>query len=127
MESRSCERGMVRGMKFWEAMYELEQGKKVRCKNWPKSWYANRQGCVVEGLECNIYLDREWELYEEHEQTLSFAEMVKGLKAGKTFTRKNLNAPICLFKGKFCYSMLGDLVHAITLEDLESTDWVEVR
>lgn len=127
-------------MKFWEAMKALEEGEKVRCSRWNPAAYAEktRSGGLsfhkadhrcFNIYSCNDFIE-EWELYEEPEQTLSFAEVVKGLKEGKEFKRMawvNKNYFICLLsqspgitgpEGKAWWSYP---------EDFEATDWVEVK
>lgn len=49
-------------MKFWKAMKALEEGKKVRSKDWPQTqWVAKRDMAETFGRSS---VD-EWELYEE--------------------------------------------------------------
>lgn len=118
-------------MKFWEAMRELENGKKVCLRgSEPNTYLEKRERIFYFGnwnpLGSHFY--SEWELYEEPERMLSFSEMVAGLKQGKRFIRPNMNHPFCLgmLGNKIVYCDIG-VVHGLSLEDIEAADWVEVR
>lgn len=119
-------------MKFSEAMAALEQGKKVRCKSWAK------QCCMFLGqAEENTHMGllywkdayEDWELYEEPAKMLSFSEVVKGLKEGKKFRRKD---GWILRKITSGYLMWGENEVFLTrffpsIEDLEALDWIEAK
>lgn len=126
-------------MKFWEAMKALEEGKRVRCIGWIglNSFCSKNLTC---GEDANRMLLHhgwllEWELYEKPEQTLSFAEVVKGLKEGKIFRRKGWSDRDAIIESTSCKfypstkrinNQHGDLC-PLWLEDFEANDWVEVR
>lgn len=116
-------------MKFWEAMKALEAGRMVTCKSWaddPHCRYTSKT--TGRWIAIEDFSD-EWELYEDLEKTLSFAEVVKGLKEGNEYRRKSWPNegysiklyPPGIINGQsaspwFCYP-----------EDFEATDWVEVN
>jgi hypothetical protein len=124
-------------MRFSEAMKALEEGKKVRACSWPVAeWLSNAD--ESDALPC-LHLSSlwccEWELYQEPEQTFSFAEVVKGLKEGKKFSRaawkdrdSHLEATECIYfpSKKKINNQHGKLC-ALWLEDYEATDWVEIK
>ena len=123
-------------MKFSEAMAALEKGKRVRASIWKKNHYIRMENkqegsitawCGVPNLlEC---LGWEWELYEEPEKQLTFAEVVKGLKEWKRFRRKswpNIDYCIHVTAIGICESYTSKAWFAYP-EDFEATDWVEVR
>lgn len=135
-------------MKFWEAMKALQEGKKVRCPDWEFGHYISSDG-DQDGLHWQRSFDwtrfsttNDWELYEEPVQTFSFAEVVKGLREGKKFRRKNWKDVICLFTFEKDLEGeqidLDDLVgwenqsgeemdFIFSIGDLLATDWIEVK
>lgn len=116
-------------MKFHEAMKHLEEGKSVRVKNWPlKDFWSFRQkgNLWVTISDLFVLSYKEWELYEEPKQTLTFAQVVETLKQGKRFRRKNWE------KGYEIRSCNGRIMCGLSewissVEDFESTDWIEVK
>lgn len=114
-------------MKFSDAMAVLESGKKVRCEKWHPDAFISRERMVFT-LDRNDVED-DWELFEEPEQLLSFADVVKGLKEGKKFRRKDWpegefikNFAPCVTSGN---RMAGDFL--FELEDFEAEDWIECK
>jgi hypothetical protein len=107
-------------MKFWEGMKALDEGKKVRGIEWPvKEWIsASDESDALPSLHLSSLRQMEWELYEELEQTLSFVEVLKGLKEGKRFKRLGMAGHL----GKEHLPCVQ-----FRIEDLEATDWVEVK
>lgn len=128
-------------MKFWEAMQELEAGKRVSAisSSWPEDSYLDKDGILAWFEKCpaaHYYLD-EWELYEEPERTLSFMEVVHGLKEGKRFARASWG----------CFDVIGYIIfengsimakkvwetktNSIkwnpNIEDFEAIDWLEAK
>ena len=114
-------------------MAALEEGKKVRRKNWPSKEYIHnwKQEDGSEWMICaSICLNSEWELYEEPEKTYSFMEVVKGLKDGKKFKRKTWG------EWYIFYCLTGATLYVqgkqkidfspYSIESFEATDWVEV-
>lgn len=116
-------------MKFWEAMKALDEGKRVREKDWGVGayWSFKSSGSIYATItDIFVLSSTEWELYEEPEKTLAFAEVVKGLKEGKIFKRKSWPSkinPICM--GELSHSVVCDGLFII--EDFEANDWVEVK
>lgn len=106
-------------MKFSAAMKALEEGKKVRQVIWDEECWIDKRGDNVsakhELINHNL---KEWELYEEPEKLLSFAEMIQGLKYEKKFRRKHWTAWVGL-------EHLDVL--RFSIEDFEATDWIEVK
>lgn len=118
-------------MKFWEAMKALGEGKKVRVKSWPvkrsfiyvnKGHFYGEDGyCRVDDVKFDLIdFNEEWEIYEEQEKTYSFWEMLQetSLK-GKKFRRKAwINEHNRILKAD---------TYVITLEEIQATDWIEVK
>lgn len=117
-------------MKFSEAIAALEEGKKIRCKAWgDEVWVSNNLDW--EG-DTDTFLMRcskeEWEIYEETENMLSFAEVVKGLRERKKFVRKGKNDGCTLFvMGHEIYPRTQFGIQTLKMEDFEATDWIEVK
>lgn len=126
-------------MKFSEAMAALEDGKKVRCVEWlsdpllpsEKVWID--KDTDWEGAS-DSYLHKcirtEWELYEEPEQLLSFADVVKGLRERKKFKRKdwvNTRFIFSIVDGKLLHCSEPQLTAILNLEDYAATDWIEIK
>ena len=117
-------------MKFWEAMKAIEEGKKVRSKDWPQTqWVA--KGDMADTFDRSSV--DEWELYEEPEQLFTFMQVLPMLRAGRKFRRNNktwiIDGYIYMFGNDpegFLHNHLNFLC-ALTLADFEATDWVEVR
>jgi hypothetical protein len=119
-------------MKFWEAMRELETGKKVRIRgSKPNTYLEKRDRIFYFGTWSTLssYIDDNWELYEEPVRLLSFAEIVQGLREGKRFRRKDSNLIIFAYPdkdGTICIEKSNEAWIA-SLEDLEANDWIEVK
>ena len=114
-------------MKFWEAMKALEEGKRVRKKNWNKQSWIDRNSSHC-GQTYEIPLPPsgdEWELYEEPERTLSFLEVVAGLKEGKKFRRMSWHSEFIVK----IEPMTGFILFSqpIFPQDFLANDWIEVR
>ena len=69
-------------MKFWEAMKALEEGKKVRKKDWDewKYLHLNDSNCIVNEVDMYvcinlIHINDDWEIYNK-----DFGEFVKGIE-----------------------------------------------
>ena len=69
-------------MKFWEAMKALEEGKKVRKKEWDEWKYLqiNDSNCIINEVGMYvcinlIHINDDWEIYNR-----DFGEFVKGLE-----------------------------------------------
>lgn len=111
-------------MKFWEAVKALEEGKKVRIKDWPLDKYIQSDATV--GLFWA--LGREWELYEEPVQLYSFIDVVKGMRNGKKYRRQHL-----WISGEYIQQCAGRIIDEngqcteLLLEDYEAKDWIEVK
>lgn len=118
-------------MKFWEAMKDLEEGKMVKCKHWPEQCFmhpSQQSQCEYTGIIAWKDINGEWELCEEPEQTLSFAEVVKGLKEGKKFRRTSWDVYSVLTihpSGVIDFTDTNEW--GARPEDFEATDWVEVK
>ena len=112
-------------MKFWEAMKALEHGKRIVRKGWepncsePWQWKNISIGDIHEN---------DWiALDQEPERTLSFSEVVAGLKEGKRFKRKNAPVSVVLSQDRrtICHCIQGRM--ELDLKDFEATDWIEVK
>lgn len=119
-------------MKFWEAMKALEEGNKVRVKEWsPGAYWWFKSSSSLDATITDIFIlsTKEWELYEEPQKTYSFSEVVKGLKLGKKFRRKSFpDCPaIYLLKGEGDIYISGECWGSSSIEDFEATDWIEVK
>lgn len=122
-------------MKLWEAMRALEEGKKIRCSCWkPHRWVHRKgfdDGIPLYGMDFQYCLDKdlEWELYEEPQSTLSFAEVVQGLKEGKKFMRIRMQYVIYSNRKKdnTIFVEKTEEPWRCMLEDFEATDWIEVK
>ncbi len=127
-------------VKFWEAMKALEEGNKVRACAWAHQDWIDiggfSRGYPLDDLDFKSCLMDfpNWELYEESQKMLSFAEVVKGLKEGKKFRRiawKNpydhVGSTSCTYfpSQKRINNQYGELC-PLWLEDFEATDWIEV-
>lgn len=121
-------------MRFHEAMKALEEGKNVRSKDWHKNAYVGPSKFIE--LPINTFLiaesdifesfKSEWELFEEPEQLLNFAQVVEGLKQGKHYKRKSWPDGSRMFENEGFFIKDGAGTVLIKLEDVEATDWVEV-
>lgn len=132
-------------MKCWEAMKALEEGKKVRQKNWHEGMYSFLDSVDLWVVDNGSQWPKkksmmgeavfsEWELYEEPEQLLSFAEVVNGLKKGKRFRRKNWEqwailgcGPTQIIPGHLRTENQHGQPCPLWIEDFEANDWVEVK
>lgn len=121
-------------MKFWEAMKALEEGKTVKKDSWSCGAHIHK-GCLSPCTQTDVLLScvgSEWELYEEPEKPISFAEVVKGLKEGKRFKRTHWDEVYIYHsapkRGELMVMDSEDNVGArFVIEDFEATDWVEVK
>ncbi len=122
-------------MKFWEAMKALEEGKKIRCKEWPSNVWDSKYGTNGSHLlSLDVYSSHEWELYEEPLVTLSFAEVVIRLKEGKKFRRLSWNKGFYIHISRmkndlvYCFTNEGtQYVYIMTIGDIDATDWIEMK
>lgn len=123
-------------MKFWEAMKALEEGKKVRRKDWDSHLWIAKKSRQCLGRECVIYYmspenyEYEWEIFPEPEKIYNFQEIIlKAKKDGIHFKRRN-HCELYHWH-HWCsewqtirhVSELGD-ASAFLLEDIEATDWI---
>lgn len=120
-------------MRFWEALKNYEEGRCIRCSSWPKDKYISLK--KYDGVSFLDYYDwrycngQDWELYEEPVQLLSWLEVVKGLKEGRSYRRQGWD------KKRFANGddeilMHGTEILGITelfLEDFEANNWIEVK
>lgn len=115
-------------MRFWEAMKALEEGEAITPKSHP---FPINKESLSKDMECQAltYWNDEWELYEEPEKQLTFAEVVKGLKEGKRFKRKGWHSDIYLNARESTTRVIleNSSYHTLVIEDFEATDWVEVQ
>jgi len=121
-------------MRFWEAIRELENGKRIRLISWiGKTAYMDSASFAedMSGVPANQlqnYLDSEWEAYEE--PGLSFQYVVKGLIEGKKFKRKiwdSLSYPVA-WNGS--YPIVENPLQnefLFTLSDFDAIDWFELK
>lgn len=120
-------------MKFWEAMKLFDEGKKVRCVDWPVGDFVG-YGSLHLALMNHDRLSyaKQWELYSEPVKTFTFSDVVKGLKDGKRFKRKGLSEAclVCVNGGLYwkTYSSPCSPLQFwnTSIEDLEAKDWIEV-
>lgn len=118
-------------MKFHEAMKHLVEGKSVRRKAWDATVLAycpQFSNSSMQFTALDMMAD-DWELYEEPEKLLTFAEVVKGLKEGKKFQRLKTKIPIkCFpnFPSIYWDDPNRPFYFSPTIEDIEATDWIEV-
>lgn len=123
-------------MRFSEAMKALEEGKKVRIKHWQENCCLciGSDGTIFDQAKDSTFcieewLLTEWELYEEPERTLSFTEMVQGLKEGKRFKRKDWGDWFLAYSQ--CTYIEGKGIPPcfapFTIENFEANDWIEVK
>jgi hypothetical protein len=122
-------------MRFWEAQKSLDEGKKIRHKTWENGkWVSLHLDNYKPNEPTQNYFAivghfREgWELYEEPNKLISFAEVIKGLKEGKKFRRAIWSSEkfICM---SYIYAHIwhhkGDAA-AFSVQDFEAKDWIEV-
>jgi len=124
-------------MKFWEAIKEFEEGKRIRCKSWAsKDFWAqtdhhnSQRKWMWDDCHYRVMrmMEEEWELYEEPVQTYKFWELIPALKEGKKIKRKETDVIIFL-KNTFLFwkydnnDALG-MRYLFTVEDFEADDWV---
>ncbi len=123
-------------MKFWEAVKNLQEGKRVRCCYWDAHHFWDmlifQDRCQMGFSSANI--EEEWELYEE--PALTFTQVIEGLKDGKRFRRRGWknarNIRVCPYMKENGMNalidhddtMIGAILH---LQDFEATDWEEVK
>ncbi len=125
-------------MKFWEAMRELRDGKKVRCCNWEKGWYVDIHTESMHYLfgHWKKSIQSEWELCQEPIRMVSFSEMVAGLRRGKKFRKHSWTGQPYLWitlenrpdSENFIVFECGLTTnpYQFTMFDFEGTDWIEV-
>lgn len=122
-------------MKFSEAMRALEEGKKVRAKEDPPNHYiikilekillrSNGKSYDKSSSPLGCLFLQEWEIYEEPERTLSFMEMVQGLKEGKSFHRLSASIAVGAYGNEDCLNKFFRSSDVMRLEDFEANDWV---
>lgn len=117
-------------MKFWEAMKALEEGKKVRSKEWAQTQWVEKKDMADMFGRSSV---DEWELYEEPKHLFTFMQVLPMLRAGRRFRRDNetwtTDGYIYMFGSDpegFLHNHLNVLC-VLTLADFEATDWVEVK
>lgn len=90
-------------MKFSEVVKALEEGKKIKLKNWKNAYWYSKDGILInhdevgeESPTTELFpvdilwiLADDWEIMEEPLETFSFGDAVNFLKAGKRVARKN--------------------------------------
>lgn len=122
-------------MKFWEAVREMQLGKKVRRTQWPSSWYVyicsgqllQESGSLFRPMGPSLERG-DWEIYEEPDKLLSFQEVVKGLKEGKKFRRKEWsNKDYFIFCSPAGIASPAHCAAHLHPEDFEANDWVEIK
>ena len=115
-------------MKFWEAMRELEAGKKIRAVRWPESQFMDLSTESLICPETSVKFD--WELYGDREATFSFFEMVPELKNGKRFKRPKWPDGMLFGENKYKelrINMYGGKRWDLEIQDIEATDWIEAK
>lgn len=129
-------------MKFWEAMREVESGKKTHCPSWDGviKWHVEKIDGRAEilsengrpGIDFSVYLyecmSREWDILQE--PRLSFQDVVKGLKEGKKYRRGRWNPFRESIRMGASYAYIRNEnaeKSGFSVEDFEATDWVEVK
>ncbi len=120
-------------MKFWEALKELEQGKRIchthfndilKTKEQLSRFLAN---CCPDAILSHLCAD--WEVVEEPKPTFSFMEIVGLIKKETEFKRPHWQKGKYFFLDEDGYIRLniyGGKPHHLTIEDIEANDWVEV-
>lgn len=122
-------------MKFWEAMKALEEGKKVRCREWVRCLWVDKKSLNSAANVCidlSHDTDTDWELYEKPLQLHSLWELIPALKEGKTVRRENgwdhpihgisMRQPL-RYVGSETSEQSGQK-HFFSIEDLEASDWI---
>lgn len=129
-------------MKFWEAMKALEEGKKVRCKDFEILnlyiyKYDDNGITYSEGPgTCDLFWSffKDWEIYEKPPITHSFSSIVRLAKEGKIkkFRRQSWDDQrysyfwcddyktvmvACELPGAACFR----------LQDFDALDWIAVN
>ena len=110
-------------MKFWEALRDLENGKKIRKKDWPKSEWIDNTPSSNCYLDLSDSLAGQWEIYIDTSKHYSFLDVIKGMVEGKKYRRPSWRKDrksICTFLER------GVLIGKVKGEDLISNDWIEV-
>jgi len=116
-------------MKFWEAIRELEQGRKIRRRFFTHCIPCNSLFELAKFLkdseveEINSHLNAEWEIYIDTSKNHSFLDVITGMVEGKRYRRpswrKDRN-PI------WTWHMKGSMSGKLKGEDLIADDWIEV-
>lgn len=132
-------------MRFSEAMRLLEEGKRVRCITWNKeAFMVSKNGNLIfyyiDHRYCNSYSwndwNKEWELYEEPVQLMSFMEILPGMKMGKSYKRRgweeNPQDTVSLrtypyLNGRLRFENQHGQLISLFCDDIEATDWYEVE
>lgn len=127
-------------MKFWEAIKALEDGNKIRCKDWPGGYYLYAQLNVYDERilvdeECRaifsaIHVDKEWEIYQDPVKTYSFMESMELLKEGKKVKRKEWHSGwLTIERSCICHQdeYMDPAPRHFYLKDIEASDWVVVE
>lgn len=110
-------------MKFWEAMKELQEGKKVKKVKWYGSYIyydrESKQFIDSSGETYDItYLDEseEWELYEDNRKSINSNALKKIYKAFKEFAEEDWNE---------CQEFLDFYCDTVGNRDLEFGDFLD--
>ncbi len=128
-------------MRFWEAMRDLEEGKKVRLKEWAADCYLqlDLDGTIFDESNGSAFCIEEWalmewELYEESIKLYTFAQVVKGLRYGKRFRRKHSTWPIQMelalnltHPRMSSEEIFSIVLSEMSIEDFVANDWIEVK
>lgn len=125
-------------MKFWEAMKCLEEGKKVRCKDWPdKKRYHISDANLLMVSSFSIFVDevyKEWEIYEEPPMTHSFPLIIRLAREGKIKKFRRHSWDDEHYSYFWCDEWKTIRFHTslcdsatFLLEDIEALDWIEVK
>ena len=124
-------------MKFWEALKELEDGKMIRRRHFTHMLPMKYIDLVKFLTKCiedevNSHLSAEWDVFEEPSKTISFLEMKDGLKEGKKFRRKHakgwwIGVDERFGRHGYIINQITGLVAGFNIDDIEATDWIEVK
>ena len=114
-------------MKFWEALKLVDEGKTVTQTSYfiPVNKTSLNSSLAEDAFS---YWEDEWEVYQEPEKLLSFEEVVKGLKEGKTYRRKAWPNPEYTIRLFLPGIMEGNNASPWFPypEDFAAADWLEV-
>lgn len=118
-------------MKFSQAMQAYEQGKPIRCLNWRETAFILNHVRTHFSLSKED-IDSEWEIFED--SSLSFSDVIEGLKEGKKYRRKLWTSGyyISCYEGS-SYILSGVSTtsnlckYGADIEDLQACDWIEIQ